>query len=189
MTTDLTLGLGTRAQATRNNSVRLAPVFTSIRRTIAAVVTIAVAAAAWWWMAPPPLGGQTTVVAVDGTSMLPGLTQNDVVIIRPAAKYQVGDVVAYRSAMLHRIVLHRIVAIDGDHFTFKGDNNSFVDPEKPNRTALVGKKWITAPGLARVVSVLRLPIVLALFAAGAVLYQGVIGGAGRGREHNRPAGD
>ena len=188
MTTDLTLGLGTRGAGHAENSVRLAPVFTSIRRTIAVVVTIAVAAAAWWWMAPPPLGGQTTVVAVDGTSMLPGLTQNDVVIIRPAAKYQVGDVVAYqRDAAPHR------AASDRRHrrrpFHLKGDNNSFVDPEKPNRTALVGKKWITAPGLARVVSVLRLPIVLALFAAGAVLYQGVIGGAGGAASTTAPAGD
>jgi signal peptidase I len=186
VTTDSIKRLGTRAQATGQNSARPALSFISVRRTIAMVATFVVAAAAWWWVAPPPLGGQTTIVTVDGTSMRPGLTQSDVVIIRPAAEYQVGDVVAYRSAMLHRIVLHRIVAIDGDHFTFKGDNNSFVDPENPNRTALVGKRWITAPGVARFLGVLRLPIVLALLAAGAVLYQGVIGGAGGRREHNLP---
>jgi signal peptidase I len=185
VTTDSIQRLGTRTQAAGQSSARPVLSFRPIRRAIAVVATVAVAAAAWWWLAPPPLGGQTTIVTVDGTSMLPGLTQSDVVIIRPAAQYRVGDVVAYRSALLHRIVLHRIVDIDGDHFTFKGDNNSFLDPEKPNRTALVGKRWITAPGVARVVGVLRLPLVLALFAAGAVLYHGVIGGAGR-REHNLP---
>jgi signal peptidase I len=174
VTTDLTPGLGTLAQAARQSSVR--PALMPIRRAIAVVATIAAVAAVWWWMAPPRLGGQTTIVTVDGTSMLPGLTDSDVVIVRPTADYQVGDVVAYRSAMMHRIVLHRIVAIDGDRFSFKGDNNSFTDPERPNRTALVGKQWITAPGAARIVGVLRLPIVLGLLAAGAVLYHGVIGG-------------
>ena len=31
--------------------------------------------------------------------------------------------------MLHVVVLHRIIAIKGDRYVLKGDNNDFVDPD------------------------------------------------------------
>ena len=56
-------------------------------------------------------------------------------MVRPADDYKVGDIVAYRSTMLHVVVLHRIIAIKGDRYVFKGDNNDFVDPDaaRPRR--------------------------------------------------------
>ena len=47
----------------------------------------------------------------------------------PPSHYKVGDIVAYRSTMLHIVVLHRIIAVKGDRYVFKGDNNDFVDPD------------------------------------------------------------
>ena len=47
--------------------------------------------------------------------------------------------------MLHRVVLHRIVANHNGHYTFKGDNNSFTDPEQPPAPISSAKLLSTSP--------------------------------------------
>ncbi len=148
-------------------------------------LSIALAAAAfaatWWYVAPPPLGGSTTVVTVDGTSMLPKLRLSDLVALRPQHTYRVGDVVGYRSGLIHRVVLHRIVAIHGGRYVFKGDNNSFVDPDRPTRSQLVGRLWIHIPSAGRLVLQLHRPPVAATLAVLLVLVAGLGGGTKRRR--------
>jgi signal peptidase I len=77
--------------------------------------------------------------------MEPRFHTGDLAIVRPASNYRVGDIVAYHSSLLHVTVLHRIGAIRGNHYIFKGDNNNFVDPVQPSRTELLGKLWIHVP--------------------------------------------
>jgi signal peptidase I len=145
-------------------------------KTIAAAALCAVAASVLWLaLAPPQVGGATSFAVVDGSSMLPSLQRNDLVLIRKASTYRVGDVVAYRSDLIHRVVLHRIVAIHGGRYTFKGDNNSFLDPEQPTSGAFVGKKWTVLPGAGRVVNALHSPLVAAGFAGILVLLFGFAG--------------
>ena len=129
--------------------------------TISIVVAIGVAA---WYLAPPSVGGSTSLAIVDGTSMLPKLHRDDLVLVRPAARYRVGDVVAYRSTLLHRVVLHRIVAIDGSRYTFKGDNNNYLDPERPLPAQLIGRKWLTLPKAGSLASAIRTPWLAAALA-------------------------
>ena len=156
-----------------------APLTTSVRRgarrlrTIVGVaVTLALLAAAWWFVAPPQLGGSTSVVTVDGTSMLPKLRRADLVALRPQSSYRVGDIVGYQSALIHRVVLHRIVAIHGGRYVFKGDNNSFVDPDRPTRAQLVGRVRLHVQSAGRLVEQLHRPpvagglAILLVFAAG-----------------------
>jgi signal peptidase I len=133
------------------------------------ILLLAVMVAGWWYLAPPQLGGATSLVTVDGTSMLPGIHPSDIVALRPASHYQVGDVVGYHSQLLHRVVLHRIVAIHNGHYTFKGDNNGFLDPDHPTRSQLVGKRWFQIPSIGRLVGILHTPLVLALLAGLLVL--------------------
>ncbi len=144
--------------------------------------TLAVLGAAWWPLAPPQLGGSTSFVVVDGTSMLPHLHRSDLVALRPSARPRVGDIVGYRSVMLHRVVLHRIAAIEGDHYVFKGDNNSFTDPEQPRRSDLVGKLWFQIPLAGRAIGVLHVPWILAALAALLVLAIGLDGAGTRSRD-------
>jgi len=139
----------------------------------AAALTLLAIAGLWWGAAPPALGGGTTMVTVDGTSMLPHYRRADLVALRHATHYEVGDVVGYRSSMLHRVVMHRIVGIQDGRYTLKGDNNSFTDPEQPIRTDLVGKDAIHLPVAGNALQWLRRPWILALFAAAAVLTLGV----------------
>jgi signal peptidase I len=151
------------------------------------ILTTAMLLGALWWVAAPPrLGGSTSFVIVDGTSMLPRLQRNDLVVLRASGSYRAGDVVGYRSSLLHRVVLHRIVAIEHGRFTFKGDNNGFVDPERPTGPSLVGKVWLRVPGAGRVVDSLRVPWIVGALAALLVLALGLGGG---GREAPGSGGD
>lgn len=102
---------------------------------------------AWLAFAPAALGGSSVYVTTFGTSMQPTLHRGDLAIVRPQASYRVGDVVAYRSAALHTVVLHRIIGRDGDHFLFKGDNNSWTDTDHPTVDQIIGKMEVHVPGL------------------------------------------
>jgi len=98
------------------------------RRIAALVVVLGVLAAVWLFLAPPSIGGDTTYVVTDGISMHPRIHTGDLALVRPAASYHVGDIVAYRNPELHVVVLHRIHSISpGGRYRFKGDNNSWID--------------------------------------------------------------
>jgi signal peptidase I len=146
-----------------------------IRGLAGAAATFAVLAAAWWFLAPPAIGGSTSFTSVDGISMLPKLHSSDLVALRPASTYRVGDIVGYRSPLIHRVVLHRIVAIRGRHYIFKGDNNHFTDPDSPVRKQLVGKLWFRLPQGGRAVAWLHVPWMLAALASVFVLVIGLGG--------------
>jgi signal peptidase I len=154
-----------------------------VRRIAGAAATIALLAAAWWFLAPPAIGGSTSFTSVDGISMLPKLHSSDLVALRPADTYRVGDIVGYRSPLIHRVVLHRIVAIHGKHYVFKGDNNHFTDPDSPVRKQLVGKLWFRVPQGGRAVAWLHVPWILAAIASVFVLVIGL-----GGRPQRKPEG-
>ena len=66
--------------------------------------------------------------------------------------------VAYHNAQLHAVVMHRIVALDGDRYVFKGDNNDFRDQYHARRSDLVGQEWLYLPGAGRYLQWLRSPL-------------------------------
>jgi signal peptidase I len=147
-----------------------------IRRAVVVVLGAAAAAATWWFLAPPALGGSTSLAIVDGNSMRPTYRPDDLVFLRPSASYRVGDVVGYHSALIHRVVLHRIVAIRNGRYTVKGDSNNFLDPEQPTRSAFVGKRWFSLPAVGRLAAFLHTPWIAAVLAGLLVLAFG-LGGA------------
>jgi signal peptidase I len=115
------------------------------RRRVPLLVRGALVAAACAVVVPASLGGPFSYVSTHGISMAPRFHTGDLAVVRETATYRVGDVVAYRSQMLHTVVLHRIVATDGEHYTFKGDNNSWLDPEHPTRGQFIGKLVVRLP--------------------------------------------
>ena len=155
--------------------------FSRTRTALSVALAAAAFAATWWYVTPPQLGGSTSFVTVDGTSMLPTLRLSDLVALRPQHTYRVGDVVGYRSGLIHRVVLHRIVAIHDGRYVFKGDNNSFIDPDRPTRAQLVGRLWLHVPSAGRLVSQLHRPPVAAALAVLLVLAAGLGGGTKRRR--------
>src|SRR5262245_12527421 len=99
-----------------------------------------------------------------GRSMAPRFHAGDLAVTRRASAYGVGDVVLYRSAVLRRPVLHRIVAIRHGRYFFKGDHNDFVDPGYVTRDGLVGKLWLHVPRAGLVLGWFRTPLVSAAVA-------------------------
>jgi signal peptidase I len=141
------------------------------------VAGLGAALAFWCFLAPAQLGGRTSYVVVHGTSMEPHLHEGDLVLLRRRETYGVGQIVGYRSRQLGRNVLHRIVDIRGDRYSFKGDNNDFVDPEHPTADRLFGREWIVLPRLGSGLERLRSPLGIALLAAVSVLLLGMGGTA------------
>ena len=129
---------------------------------------IAVAAVAWWYLAPTRIGGSTTYVATHGISMEPRFHTGDLAIVRPTTSYRVGEIAAYRSNLLHTVVLRRIVARHGNLYLFKSDNNDFIDPRPVPRADLIGKLWLHIARGGVMLAVLDSPL-------GAVALTGVLG--------------
>lgn len=125
--------------------------------------------------------GAVTVVATTGASMEPGMRHGDLVVVRPASTYQVGDVAAYRSHLLGSVVLHRIVDRDGENFVLQGDNNDFLDADRPTSNDMVGRPWFRIPAAGAVLTWVRQPVNAGALMAGAV----VLVGAGTTRRARR----
>jgi signal peptidase I len=155
-------------------------------RVASLLAVVAAAAIAWIYLAPLQLGGGTSYAVVYGSSMEPHLHRGDLVILRRQPSYRLGEVVGYRSRELHRNVLHRIVAVNGGRFAFKGDNNGFRDPEQPAAGQLFGAQWVAIPQVGGWLERLRSPRDAAIVAGLAMLLL-VGGGSGAGvRRRKRP---
>lgn len=144
----------------------------------------------WITFAPAKIGGQVSYIMVNGISMEPGYHTGDLVIVRAAEIYQVGDVVAYQDATMGAYVIHRIIASERGQIVLKGDNNSWIDAYHPKQDEILGKQWIHAPKLARVMQWLRSPINLsfAIVLLGGVLMSSMFTKPSQGRkEKKRPA--
>jgi signal peptidase I len=147
--------------------------------TVGGALTVAVCALGWLFLAPARLGGRTTYVVTHGTSMEPRFHTGDLAVLYARSSYHVGDIVAYRSATLHTVVMHRIVGEQAGLFTFKGDNNSWDDPDHPTQAAILGRLAVHVPTGGRYLDVLHTTQGRA--AAGAVLAFLLLGGTTRAR--------
>lgn len=138
-----------------------------MKRAVHAVawLLLAVSAFVLW---PERWGGSMTYVITSGTSMQPGFVAGDLAVLRAASDYRVGDVAAYDSSELKKIVMHRITKETDEGYTFQGDNNDFLDPETVTDEQMLGKLVLRVPGVAKYLEWLLKPVNLAL-AVGALL--------------------
>lgn len=113
--------------------------------------------------------------------MEPLFHKGDLALVRPAAAYRVHEIVLYENHILHRAVLHRIVAIDNGRYYFKGDHNDFVDPGYATRRDLLGALWLRVPLAGNAVTFLGRPSNAGALGAAVVLLL-VLGGGGRRRK-------
>ena len=115
--------------------------------------------------APLSLGGSASYVIPDGTSMLPTLRPGDLVILREEDGYARGDVIAYRSRSLDRLVIHRIVGVDGRAFVLRGDANGWIDRDRPTTSDILGRSWLRIPWGGRILGWVQEPWIAGLSAA------------------------
>jgi len=95
-------------------------------------------------------GGQVAYAVTDGTSMLPDFHTGDLVILRKASGYKVGDNAGYHDPDLgNAIVFHRIFKIEDGKYTFKGINKPEPDSTSVSESAIVGKQWVHVPKLGK----------------------------------------
>ncbi len=129
--------------------------------SIVTFITLAV------WFAPAGVGGATTYAITNGTSMSPGFTTGDLVLLRRAGPVKVGDIAGYESKLTGQVVIHRVISINNGLLTFKGDHNSWTDTYRPTQQEVIGKLWLHASGAGAWTGKLRSP--WALYAIGGVI--------------------
>jgi signal peptidase I len=95
---------------------------------------------------------------IDGASMRPLFNKGDVAVVQQQSHYKVGDIVLYRSASLHRHVLHRIVGRRGNGYVVKGDANPYADPDHPTQAEIVGRYWFALPRVGTTLEWFRTPL-------------------------------
>lgn len=127
----------------------------------------------WYFLAPPQLGGSSSYVITYGTSMEPAYHAGDLVVVRKASSYHVGEIVAYRNGQLGgHVVMHRIIGYANGHYAFKGDNNNFVDSYHPTQSDLVGRKWVHLPAAGKALRAVHGPRLFLIAGALALLLIG-----------------
>ena len=80
-------------------------------------------------------------LVVQGNSMLPLLTDGDVVKIQACRDYKIGDIVGYYHETTEGlvIIIHRVIFVRKQYVLTKGDNNSFIDPVRVDYNHIIGK--------------------------------------------------
>ncbi|HET9449898.1 MAG TPA: S24/S26 family peptidase, partial [Aggregicoccus sp.] len=107
----------------------------------------------------------------------PNLHTGDLTIVRRAAEYATGDVVAYLHPDVGTII-HRIVDREGEQFVLKGDHNTWLDSHRPEPSEVIGRLWLHLPSVGTFLQGMRAPWMLAVF-GGLIGVMAVGGGAGK----------
>ena len=101
---------------------------------------------------PMPFGYGAAVVLTG--SMEPRIMADDLILVRQQDSYELNDIVVYQSG--HMLVVHRIVDIDGDSITTKGDANNA--PDAPVTSAQIkGRVMYVLPRIGALVKLLKTP--------------------------------
>ena len=85
------------------------------------------------------------MLSVVSGSMEPNLHVGDLLVMAKA-DYQVGDIAAYlRPGGI--LIIHRIIEISPEGYTFKGDHNNAPDPQVVAPQQIIGKVRLAVPML------------------------------------------
>lgn len=102
---------------------------------------------------PMPFGVGVSVVL--SGSMETALSVGDLLIIQESDTCAVGDMVVYQDG--RDAVVHRVIEMDGDMITTKGDANNASD-EPFHKDRILGKVVCAIPIIGYLVSVIKTPI-------------------------------
>ena len=102
---------------------------------------------------PMPFGVGAAVVL--SGSMEPTLSVDDLIIVRETDTYAVGDVVVFQTGGV--LVVHRIIALEGDTVTTQGDANPSADEPMPLANVL-GRVVGHIPALGALVNGIKTPV-------------------------------
>lgn len=101
---------------------------------------------------PMPFGYGAAVVL--SGSMEPEFSAGDLIVVKEEASYRENDIVVFRDG--NTLVVHRLISIDGEMITTKGDANETSD-EPISISAVKGKVLFCIPFAGQVVGFLKTP--------------------------------
>lgn len=104
-------------------------------------------------MLPMPFNLGSAIVL--SGSMEPELSVDDLIFVSSKDEYFVGDVVVFQDE--YSLIVHRIIKIEGEVVTTKGDANDSADPSIELKD-IKGKVVGTIPGIGGFISVIKSPI-------------------------------
>lgn len=102
---------------------------------------------------PMPFG--VGLATVESNSMQPALSRGDLLVVGQETEPAVGDIVVYQDPSIG-LVVHRVVALDGDLVTTQGDANNTADVPF-DRSRIVGHVVAAVPVLGLLVAALKTP--------------------------------
>ncbi len=126
------------------------------------IIAISIPFIFYFW--PTALGGETTVLIVQGKSMLPTILPGSLVVAKEAPSYGTDDIVAYqwKQGSATKNIVHRIVDETDNGFVIKGDNNSKKDPGFYTEEDMLGTVIFATPYVGDILGLLRNPVVLVI---------------------------
>lgn len=101
---------------------------------------------------PMPFGYGAAVVL--SGSMEPTFSKDDLILVKQTDAIAVGDIVVFQSDGM--LVVHRVIAVDGDMVTTQGDANNSADPAF-EKSAVMGIVIGWIPRVGVVVNALKTP--------------------------------
>ena len=113
---------------------------------------------------PMPFGVGISVVL--SGSMEPELSVDDVIIVKKTDDFGVDDMVVFNDHGI--LVVHRVISIDGDNITTKGDANNTAD-EPITRDVVKGKVIKVLPDAGKAFDILRSPLAAVIVFGAAIL--------------------
>lgn len=100
-----------------------------------------------------------SLFTIKSGSMMPTINVNDDIIVKIGSEYQEGDIIVFEDDGM--LVSHRVINIEGDSITTKGDNNNTED-KSFDKSLVVGKVIKILPDFGTIQSFFRKPIVIIL---------------------------
>ena len=113
---------------------------------------------------PMPFGYGLAVVL--SGSMEPEFTKGDLIIVKETTVFKEGQIVVFEDA--GSLVVHRIIDIDGEKITTKGDANNAAD-EPIGQSQIKGEMICFIPYFGTVVEFIKTPIGTIIIIAAAIL--------------------
>ncbi|MBE6131033.1 MAG: signal peptidase I [Erysipelotrichaceae bacterium] len=107
-----------------------------------------------------------TIAVVLTGSMEPTIGVNDLIVVEKTNDYEVNDIVVYQTGNM--LVVHRIIAIDGEMVITAGDNNDGEDTPI-NIKSINGEVVDIIPHLGLVLKIVKSPIGLVVIVTLAVI--------------------
>jgi len=97
-----------------------------------------------------------TIAVVLTGSMEPTIKTTDLIVVEKTDDYQIDDIVVYQDG--NKLVVHRIVKIDGDIVITAGDNNGGSEDAPIKMSAIQGEVINIIPYVGQVLKIIKSPI-------------------------------